>query len=147
VRGVIDIGMGIQMGLVSQKAQISIRNRVVIEPFDGIGDSYSVSPVCVEAMGDKSNPNPSVGKTPERFRCARDDRHCSEHAVLYNRQSVEPFELHSVHAPFGEVPSLLRRQGGQIDSSFLGDDSPERFGVITAYSIEINSEDEVRHCQ
>jgi hypothetical protein len=119
----------------------------MIEPLDGIGDSHSMSPVCIEAMGDQSNPNPSIGKTPESFRCTRDDRHRSEHAVLNNRQSVEPFELCSVHVPLGEVPSLLRRQGGQIDSSFLGDDSPERFGVITAHAIEIYSEDEVRHCQ
>jgi hypothetical protein len=119
----------------------------MIEPFDGVGDSNSVAPVCIKAMGDQSNPHTSVGKTPERLRCPRDDRHRPEHAVLNHRQLVQPFEFGSVHIPLGEVPRLLRRERRQIDSSFLGNDPPKCFGVITTYSVEINSEDEFGHSQ
>jgi hypothetical protein len=120
---------------------------VAVKPFDRIGDSYCVSPVCIEAMGDETNPNASIGKTPKCFRGPWDDRHRSEHPVLNHRQAVQTLKLGSVHPPFSEVPGFLRRQGGNIDSSFLGDDPSKGFGVIAAHSVEINSENEVRHCQ
>jgi hypothetical protein len=147
VRGIVDISIGFDLGFIAQKAQIPIRNRVFVKPCDRIGDSHSVAPVCIEAMGDEPNPNTSVGKTPEGFCRTRYDRHFPEHAVLNHRQTVESLELGSVHLPLSEVPSFLRRQRGQINSSFLGNHPSKGFGVITAYSVEINSENELRHCQ
>jgi hypothetical protein len=142
VGGVVDVAVGLDFGLLTEEAQVPVRDAGVVEPRHRVGHRHRVTPVGVQAVGDQPDPDPRVGEAPEHVGHAFVDRHVPEHAVLEDPLAVVLEEGVVVEAPLVVVPAGLRRERRGVDPALGGHDPAERLGVVPADPVEVDAEDE-----
>ena len=117
---VVDVEVGLDLGLATEEAEVPVGDAVAVEPGDGVGDRHLVAPVHDEAMGDDPDPHAGVGEAPQgRRRSPSNIGMSAEHAVLEDGQAVEAIEpTDVVELPLVEVPRSVRWGGRRSRSPF-----------------------------
>jgi hypothetical protein len=142
VGGVVDVDVGLHLGLLAEEAQVAVGDAVLVQPRDGVADHLPVAPVHVQAVGDEADPHAGVRQPPQRVGATLDGGHRAEHPVLQDRSLVDAAEVGLVaDAPLREVPVLAGRQVLHRHAEVVGDDRGEGRGEVAADAVEVDAED------
>ena len=107
VGGVVDVDIGFDLWLGAQEADVPIRNADIVEPGNGVGDRFGVTPVGVQAVGDDPDPHAGIRQAPQCLGAALDHRQGAKETVLGDRNPVQSRKLLFVDPPLSEVPRPL----------------------------------------